>query len=75
MPLMLEVNRPLRMKSALTSKADIDLLHAHIRLVPLATDAPQQTASLFDHRIYERSNDGGTVRPNALARLFQTVRQ
>ena len=40
--------------SALTPKADIDRGGWHVRFVPLATNAPQQTASLFDHLVGQR---------------------
>jgi len=30
-------------------KADIERRSSHVRLVPIATNAPQQTETLFDH--------------------------
>jgi hypothetical protein len=37
--------------SALTPKADIRQGDQNVRYGPLATNAPQQTASLFDHLV------------------------
>jgi hypothetical protein len=37
--------------SALPPTADIRRTGCHVRFVPLATNAPQQTAFLFDHLV------------------------
>ena len=39
--------------------------------LPLATNAPQQTASLFDHFVGAASSAGGTARPADIAPMVQ----
>jgi len=55
--------------SALPPKADICSAPAHVRFVPIATDAPQQTASLFDHLVGERENAGRKIETECLGSL------
>jgi hypothetical protein len=49
--------------------ADIDWSLWHVRFGPIATDAPQQTASLFDHLVGERENAGRKIETECLGSL------